>query len=141
MSASAKKKLIIGIGIFEAVFLIFALVISIIVFTTIVSGDQYTSKEAWEAANIEKNGDFIGFLQNNSAAFFGIFCIPSLVFIAVDFIYFAVVASKKESNLSNAELEAIKKQAEDEVRAEMLEQIKAEIKQEQIEKKEEKPEK
>ena len=139
MSDKTKKRIIIGVAVFEALFLIFALVISIIVFTTIVNGEDYTDPAAWKQANIDKNGAFIGFLQNENMAFFGIFIIPTLVFIVVDFVYFAIIASKKESSLSDAELKAIKKQAEEEVRAEMLAQMKAEIKQEQ-EKKEEKPE-
>ena len=140
MSDKAKKRIIIGVAVFEALFLIFALVISIIVFTTINPGDQFTDAEKWKEANIAKNGAFIGFLQNENMAFFGIFIIPTLVFIVVDFIYFAIIASKKESSLSDAELKAIKKQAEEEVRAEMLEQMKAELKKEQQENKEEKPE-
>ena len=139
MSDKTKKRIIIGVAVFEALFLIFALVISIIVFTTIVNGEDYTDPAVWKEANILKNGPFIGFLQNENMAFFGIFIIPTLVFIVVDFVYFAIIASKKESSLSDAELKAIKKQAEEEVRAEMLAQMKAEIKQEQ-EKKEEKPE-
>ncbi len=131
MSDKTKKRIIIGVAVFEALFLIFALVISIIVFTTIVNGEDYTDPEIWKQANIDKNGPFIGFLQNENMAFFGIFIIPTLVFIVVDFIYFAIIASKKESSLSDAELKAIKKQAEEEVRAEMLAQMKAEIKQEQ----------
>ena len=128
MDEKTRKKVVIGVAIFEAAFLIFALVISIIVFATICPGDDFPSAEAWKAANIEKNGPFIGFLQNESTAFFCIFIIPTLVFIVVDFVYFAVIASKKESSLSDAEIKAIKKQAEDEVRAEMLAQMKAEIK-------------
>ena len=139
MNEKGKKGIIIGVAAFEALFLIFALVISIIVFTTITNGEGMT-EDAWKAANIDKNGPFIGFLQNNNMAFFAIFIIPTLVFIVVDFIYFAIIASKKESSLSDAELKAIKKQAEEEVRAEMLEQMKAELKQENKENKEEKPE-
>ena len=141
MSDQAKKSIVIGVAVFEALFLVFALVISIIVFTTITNGEGMT-EEAWKQANLDNNGPFIGFLQNENMAFFGIFIIPTLVFIVVDFIYFAIIASKKESSLSDAELKAIKKQAEEEVRAEMLEQMKAELKQEQQakENKEEKPE-
>ena len=138
MSDKTKKAVIFGVAGFEALFLIFALVISIIVFTTITNGEGMT-EQTWRAANLEKNGPFIGFLQNENMAFFGIFIIPTLVFIVVDFIYFAIIASKKESSLSDAELKAIKKQAEEEVRAEMLEQMKLELKKEQ-ENKEEKPE-
>ena len=137
MSDKARKSLVIGVAAFEALFLVFALVISIIVFTTINDGQQFTDVEAWKQANLDKNGPFIGFLQNENMAFFGIFIIPTLVFIVVDFIYFAIIASKKESSLSDAELKAIKKQAEEEVRAEMLEQMKAELKKEQEEKQEE----
>ena len=133
MDEKRKKLIVIGVAAFEALFLIFALVISIIVFTTITDGEGMT-EEAWRQANITNNGEFIGFLQNESTAFFCIFIIPTLVFIVVDFIYFAVIASKKESSLSDAELAAIKKQAEEEVRAEMLAQMKAEIKAEAEEK-------
>ena len=133
MDEKRKKLIVIGVAAFEALFLIFALVISIIVFTTITDGEGMT-EEAWRQANIANNGEFIGFLQNESTAFFCIFIIPTLVFIVVDFIYFAVIASKKESSLSDAELAAIKKQAEEEVRAEMLAQMKAEIKAEAEEK-------
>ena len=142
MSDKAKKSIIIGVAVFEALFLVFALVISIIVFTTITNAEAegITNPDKWKEANIAKNGAFIGFLQNENMAFFGIFIIPTLVFIVVDFIYFAIIASKKESSLSDAELKAIKKQAEEEVRAEMLEQMKAELKKEQQENKEEKPE-
>lgn len=138
MSDKTRKMIIIGVAVFEALFLIFALVVSIIVFTTITNGEGM-DPDAWKNANVTKNGPFIGFLQNENMAFFGIFIIPTLVFIVVDFIYFAIIASKKESSLSDAELKAIKKQAEEEVRAEMLAQMKAEIKQEQ-DNKEEKPE-
>ena len=115
-----KKILLIG-GIVEGAILLFALVLSIIVWTTIAKGE--TTPEAYHAANIEKNGQFIAFFQNNPVAFFCIICIPIFVLVALDFIYFAIIASKRESSLNDDQLAAIKKQAEKEVREEMMKEI------------------
>lgn len=134
------KKILISVGVLEAAILIFALVLSIIVWTTITPGENFPGDQAaWEAANIEKNGAFIAFFQNNTTWFFCIICIPVFVLIAVDFIYFAIIASKRESNLSDKQLAAIKKRAEEEVRAEMMKEMEAELEEEkpQKEKKEE----
>ena len=60
-----KKILLIG-GIVEGAILIFALVLSIIVWTTVKHGEDYASIEALQQANIEANGPFIGFFQNIS---------------------------------------------------------------------------
>ena len=120
-----KKILLIG-GISEGVILIFALVLSILVWTTVCNGKDYASIEALRQANIDKNGPFIAFFQNNTTAFFCIVCIPIFVIVALDFVYFAIIASKRESTLSDDQLAAIKKQAEQEVREEMLKEIQAE---------------
>lgn len=119
-----KKILLIG-GIVEAAILIFALVLSIIVWTTACNAEKMgiTTTEALQQANIDKNGQFIAFFQNNTVAFFCIVCIPVFVIVAIDFVYFAIIASKRESNLSSAQLEAIKKKAEEEVREEMMKEI------------------
>lgn len=116
-----KKILLIG-GIVEGAILLFALVLSIIVWTTIAKG-EFATTEAYHAANIEKNGQFIAFFQNNTVAFFCIICIPIFVLVALDFIYFAIIASKRESSLNDDQLAAIKKQAEKEVREEMMKEI------------------
>ena len=47
--------------------------------------------------------------------------------VALDFVYFAIVASKRESNLSDQQLAAIKKRAEEEVRAELMKEVEAEV--------------
>ena len=120
-----KKILLIG-GIVEGALLIFALVLSIIVWTTVCNGKDYPTLELLHQANIDKNGPFIAFFQNNTTAFFCIVCIPIFVIVALDFVYFAIIASKRESTLSDDQLAAIKKQAEQEVREEMLKEIQAE---------------
>ena len=117
-----KKILLIG-GIIEGALLIFALVLSIIVWTTACSGKDYFTPQALHQANIDKNGPFIGFFQNNTTAFFCIVCIPIFIMVALDFVYFAIIASKKESALSDEQLAAIKKQAEQEVKEEMMKEI------------------
>ena len=122
-----KKVLVIG-GIVEGLILVFALVLSIIVWTTVKHGEDYATVEALQQANIEANGPFIAFFQNNTTAFFCIICIPIFVIVALDFVYFALLASKRESNLSDAQLAAIKKKAEEEVRAELMAEIEEEEK-------------
>ena len=120
-----KKILLIG-GIVEGALLIFALVLSIIVWTTVCNGKDYLTVEALHQANIDKNGPFIAFFQNNTTAFFCIVCIPIFIMVALDFVYFAIIASKRESSLSDDQLAKIKKQAEEEVRAEMLKELEEE---------------
>ena len=117
------KKILLFGGIAEGAILIFALVLSIIVWTTVCNGKDYPSVELLKQANIDKNGPFIAFFQNNTTAFFCIVCIPIFVIVALDFVYFAIIASKRESALSDDQLAAIKKQAEQEVREEMMKEI------------------
>lgn len=119
-----KKILLIG-GIIEGAILLFALILSIIVWTTIAKG-PFNSTAEMHAANIAKNREFIAFFQNNTPAFFAIVCVPVFIIVAVDFVYFAIVASKRETNLTDKQLAAIKKRAEEEVRAEMMKEIEAE---------------
>ena len=64
-----KKILLIG-GIVEGALLIFALVLSILVWTTVCNGKDYPTIEMLRQANIDKNGPFIAFFQNNTTAFF-----------------------------------------------------------------------
>ena len=120
------KKILLFGGIAEGAILVFALILSIIVWTTVCNGNDYTSVEALRQANIDKNGQFIAFFQNNTTAFFCIVCVPIFVIVALDFVYFALIASKRESSLSDAQLAEIKKQAEKEVREEMMKEILAE---------------
>lgn len=120
-----KKILLIG-GIIEGVILLTALILSIIIWTTIVDPSTITptpTAEELKALNIEKNKEFIAFFQNDTTAFFCIICIPVFVIIALDFVYFAIVASKKESNLTDEQMAALKEKAEAEVRAELMKEM------------------
>ena len=125
-----KKILLIG-GIIEGAILIFALILSILVWTTICKGEDYASLEAWKQANIDQNKPFLAFFQNNQVAFFCIVCIPVFVLVALDFVYFAIIAGKRESSLSDEQLEALKKKAEKEVREEMMKELLEEEKKEE----------
>ncbi len=131
-----KKVFIIG-GIVEGAFLIFALIVSILVWTTFCTPEQYPTN--WQEMNIQKNGPMIGFFQNNTTAFFCIICIPLFAIIALDFVYFAIAASKKESKLSEAQLKAIQEKAKAQAEEEVLRELAEEEKKEE-EKKEDTPE-
>lgn len=118
------KKTILIAGITEGVILVFALVLSIIVWATI-----HNEEEAIAAGmllpdyNIKMNGAFIAFFQNNPIAFFLIICLPIFLIIALDFVYLALTAYKRESKLSDAQLAAIRKKAEAEVKAEIMKEL------------------
>ena len=116
-----KKTLIIG-GIVEGLLLVFDLIVSIIVWTTVVTQEELDAMpgKTFEEACVIKNGGFIGFFQANPTAFFCIICIPLFVIIAADFIYFAVLAAKKESNLSESQLEVIRQKAREQAEAELM---------------------
>ena len=124
-----KKVLIIG-GIIEAVILIFALVVAILVLTwSPYDAKTYGSEAA--KMNIRDHGPMIGYFQNNPTAFFCIICIPVFVCVAIDFVYFAVIASRKESSLSAEQRAAIKAKAEEEARAEVMKELFGEEKKEE----------
>lgn len=130
-----KKKILIGVGICEAALLIFALVVSIIVWST-----AHTIEQAMAAGyadlkqfNVVKNGAFIAFFQNTPVAFFLIICLPIFILIAVDFVYLAITAYKRETNLTDDQMKAIKKKAEEQVREEVMKEL---LEQEEKEKKE-----
>ena len=121
MSKSQKRNLII-IGAIEAAFVIFALVVSIWVMTTIHDPNEYNAA----AKNLRDNGPFIGWLQNNSTAFLLIFVLPLFLILAVDVIYLIVYAVKRESSLTEAEREVIEEQARKEAREEVLREMREE---------------
>ena len=121
MSKSQKRNLII-IGAIEAVFVIFALVVSIWVMTTIHDPNEYNAA----AKNLRDNGPFIGWLQNNSTPFLLIFVLPLFLILAVDVIYLIVYAVKRESSLTEAEREVIEEQARKEAREEVLREMREE---------------
>lgn len=120
-----KKIMIIG-GCIEAAILIFALVCAILVWT-MTPYDAKTWGDLAAKKNIDEHGAMIGFFQNNPTWFFVIICVPVFVCVAIDFIYFAVVASKKESSLTADQKAAIKKKAEEEVRAELMKELMGEM--------------
>ena len=120
-----KKKILIGVGIGEAALLIFALVVSIIVWSTAHTLEQalaagYSDLKAY---NIKTNGAFIAFFQNTPVAFFLIICLPIFILIAVDFVYLAITAYKRETNLTDDQMKAIKKKAEAQVREEVMQEL------------------
>ncbi len=120
-----KKKILIGVGIAEAAILIFALVISIIVWSTAHTIEQAMAAgyADLKAFNVAKNGAFIAFFQNTPVAFFLIICLPIFILIAVDFVYLAMTAYKRETKLSDEQVKAIKKKAEQQVREEVMQEL------------------
>lgn len=121
MDKSQKRKIII-VGAIEAVIVIFALVVSILVMTTIHDPNEYDAA----AKNLRDNGPMIGFFQNNSTAFLLIIVLPLFLILAIDVIYLIVYATKRESSLSNAERAAIEEQARLEAREEVLREMREE---------------
>ena len=120
-----KKVFLIG-GIIEGAVLIFDLIVSIRVWTTMIPKDQVPYGEDYEAYLVAKNGGLIGKLQANPTLFFFVICIPLFLIIALDFIYFAALAAKKESKLSDAQLEAIKSKAKAQAEEELRRELEAE---------------
>ena len=116
-----KKIILIG-GIVEGLILIFCLVVSILVLTRLVSHEGLSDAD-WVQANIDNSGAFIGTLQTQPPLFFCTICIPVFLMVAVDFVYFFIIANKRETNLSDAQIEAIKKKAEEEVREEVMKEM------------------
>lgn len=124
---NSKKKTLIIVGIVEAIILVFCLTVSIIVLVTICSlGDAFMLEHHLYdvfSANLQKNGQFIGTLQNNSTLFFCTIVLPLFIIFVVDGVYLIVYAMKKQSSLSDKEIvdirEEAKKQAREEVLAEM----------------------
>ena len=124
-----KKIILIG-GIVEGLILVFCLVVSILVLSRLIQNDGTMTNEDWINANMNHSGPFIGTLQTNPPLFFCTICIPVFLMVAVDFVYFFIIANKRESNLSEAQLEAIKKKAEEEVRDEIMKEMLEEKKEE-----------
>lgn len=125
-----KKIFLIG-GLAEGAVLIFDLIVSIIVWTTIATEEEIKASGGnYEQLNL-RNGPFIAFFQNNPTAFFCIICIPLFVIIAIDFVYFAMLASKKQSSLSDEQIEAIREKAKKEAQEELMAELNATEKKEE----------
>ena len=119
-----KKKIgLIIAGAIEASIVVFVLVVSILVMVTFNDPDKVPD---FQKANLEQNGPFIGWLQNNPTQFLLIILIPIFLILALDIIYLVIVAAKRQSNLSDAEQAAIEEQAKKEAREEILREMMAE---------------
>lgn len=115
MDKQTKKTLLI-VGIVEAIVLIFCLTISIIVLSTITEAAQ---------TNLEKNGLFIGTLQNTPVLFFCTIVLPLFVIFVVDGVYLVVYSTKKQSMVSQEEKDAIQEEARRQAREEVLKELNA----------------
>ena len=112
MDKQTKRTLLIA-GIAEAAIIIFCLIVSILV---IVTYNKPESGPNWQTANITNNGPLIGWFQNNPTPFFLIIVLPLLVILVIDIIYLIIYATKKESRLSEAEIEDLTAQAREEAK-------------------------
>ncbi len=125
MDKKTKIRLIVA-GAIELAIVVFCLVVSIMVMSTITDPNLPNHAEL----NIKNNGPFIGWFQNNSTAFFLIIVLPLFVLLALDVIYLIVFATKRESSLSASERKAIEEQAKKEAREEVLREMAEEEKNE-----------
>jgi uncharacterized membrane protein len=112
-----KKTWLIVIGAVEVVFLIFALVVSIMVVRTLYKNAK---------SNLYYNGPFIGTLQNNYMLFFFVILFPVLVIFLADTAYLIVYATKKHNAIADDEKKAIEDEAKRQAREEVLKEIQAE---------------
>jgi uncharacterized membrane protein len=112
-----KKKLFIIIGIIEVIVLVFCLVVSIMVASTL-------KKDV--ATDISENGPFIGYLQGTPVLFFCTIVLPVFVIFLADGAYLIVYANKKESAIGDTEKKAIEEEAKRQAREEVLKEIQAE---------------
>lgn len=122
MDKKTKRTLLIA-GIVEAVIILFCFIVSILV---IVTYNKPESGPNWQQMNLDKNGPMIGWFQNNPTPFFLIIVLPLLVILVLDIIYLIIYASKRESKLSDAEINEIQAQARAEAREELRKEIEAE---------------
>jgi hypothetical protein len=113
---NSKKRTLIIIGIIETIILIFCLVVSIIVWVTFIGPDT----QNYQTLNLQKNGAFIGTLQNNNVLFFCSIVLPLFIIFLVDAIYLIFYATKKESAITDKERESIEDEARKQARAELL---------------------
>ena len=116
-----KKKIgLISAGIVELAIVVFVITVSILVTVTFNDPDVYPD---FQQRNLDQNGAFIGWLQNNPTYFLFIILIPIFVILALDIIYLVMVATKRGTNLSDAETAAITEQAKKEAREELLKEL------------------
>jgi len=109
---SKKKKIILALVVaLELAIIVFCLVISIRVMTTITDNAN---------TNLSRNGQFIGSLQNNPVIFFCSIVLPLFVIFVIDGAYLIVYAVKRESKLTDKERSAISEEAKRQAREEVL---------------------
>lgn len=110
MKNETKKKLIISIGVIQAIVIVFLFVVSIIVFTTI-----------HEKNNVDYNGPFIGGLQDNPTILLCCIVIPLCLIFVVDgaYLFYIYRISKKTSEYAASSIS-------EEERAQLLAEAKAE---------------
>ena len=125
MEKKTKIRLIVA-GAIELAIVVFCLVVSIRVMSTITDPNNPRHAEL----NLDNNGPFIGWFQNNSTPFFLIIVLPLFILLALDVIYLIVFATKRESSLSATERQAIEEQAKREAREEVLREMQEEEKKE-----------
>lgn len=119
-----KKKIgLITAGIAELAIVVFVIVVSILVTVTFNDPDKVAD---YAQKNLEQNGPFIGWLQNNPTAFLFIILIPIFIILALDIIYLVIVATKRHSDISDAEQATIAEQAKKEAREELLRELQEE---------------
>ena len=122
-----KKKIgLIVAGSVELVLVVFCLVVSILVMTNLHTAENMTPDAAHQL-NLDQNGPFIGWLQNNPNLFFLIIVAPLLAILVVDVVYIVMYAIKKESNLSDKEKKLLEEQAKKEAKEELRKEIIAEL--------------
>jgi uncharacterized membrane protein len=112
------KRIFIIVGAVEIAVLIFCLVVAILVYTTF---DKNSAQ-----VNLDKNGPFIGSLQNNPTLLFFVIVFPALLIFLVDGGYLIYYAVKRESTLNATEKSAIEEEAKRQAREEVLKELKAE---------------
>ena len=95
---------------------------SIIVWVTFIGPDT----QNYQTLNLQKNGVFIGTLQNNNILFFCSIVLPLFIIFLVDAIYLIFYATKKESAITDKERESIEDEARKQARAELLAEMNGE---------------
>ena len=117
-----KRDTLIAVGVIELLVIVWSLVCSILVLTH----QNYSN----DTMNLQRNGQFIGWFQNHSVAFFLLCFLPLIIIFVVDGVYLLIYALRRESTLSEEDKDEIaaqaKKEAMEEAKKEILEEIRRE---------------
>ena len=128
MNKNKKIGLIVA-GAVELALIVFCLIVSILVMSTLHTFAEYGNEAA--KLNLENNGPMIGWFQNNPTPFFLIIVVPMLVILVVDVVYIVMYAVKRESNLSEQEMKILEEQARNQAKDELRAEIMAELEEEE----------